>query len=155
VPRRLALGAVAAVLAAGALTQSAPAAQPLHPSRLDITVGGFLGTTYRVLWTGRSLRYETHEGSKTTRTYVRPTAARWRAFWTSMAAVKLFSWEKSYVNPRVMDGTQWSVKVTRGTSTVRSTGSNAYPLDGSGPEQTKEFARFLRAVSKLAGKPFA
>jgi hypothetical protein len=147
----LAVGAIAA----GALTPAAPAALPLHPARLDITVGGFLGTTYRVLWNGSSIRYDVREGNVLKRSRLKPSAARWRAFWRAMSAVKLFSWEESYLNPRVADGTQWSVKVRRGTLKVASHGSNAYPLDGSGPVQTAVFTRLLRAVARLIDRPFA
>ena len=53
---------------------------------------------------------------------------------------------------QAMDGLIWSAQHDLGVRPVRTGGANAYPPDGSGPEATPQFVRFLLAVERLVGR---
>lgn len=131
------------------------------PSHLDISIGGYGGTCYRVTWEGSALRYYVSEWHPPDRleAVIEPTQEGWERFWAAMDEVGLWTWKASYHAPGVMDGTQWDVEMKRGRRHVKTSGSNRYPgYREEGVEDgmpTQRFERFTKAVSALiGGRPF-
>jgi hypothetical protein len=61
-----------------------------------------------------------------------------------MDEVNVWAWRKDYIDPRVMDGTQWNLKLEYPDASVVSRGSNAFP-------EQQDFERFRAAVVMLIG----
>ena len=57
------------------------------------------------------------------------------------------NWDKQYRDPRIMDGTQWSINYSSKKVKVKSNGSNKYP---------DTYIALISYISKklLKGKPF-
>lgn len=85
-----------------------------------------------------------------------PTVEDWLKFWTSAQAVNLWIWQKSYLNPLILDGLQWSLEISYQGRTLTSEGSNAFPGWENDPEfpDDCEFGRFLHALQKLTSDRF-
>lgn len=111
------------------------------PTQLIITIGGFAGTRHEVRLQRGQLQYRTNDGQET----VTPSAEAWADFWAELDQIKIWRWQEQYDDPRILDGTQWSVAISDGARNVRSTGSNAYP---------RLFRKFLAAVGALTRRPF-
>jgi hypothetical protein len=79
---------------------------------------------------------------------VSPTDSEWRAFRTSRDQIGAWNWKTNYVDPNVLDGTEWHVIVKYGSKAVESEGANAYP-HGKGADPGPAFKKLLTAVSKL------
>ena len=86
---------------------------------------------------------------------VTPTPARWIAFSKEVEACGVWKWKKQYWT-ETLDGAEWSLRLSIGNRTIKSSGMNAYPnYDGSSnddPNVTEAFAKFRRAVARLAGR---
>ena len=52
-------------------------------------------------------------------------------FLSGLADLHIGEWKKSYVNPCVLDGTQWQIKIEyeNGRRPLKFSGSNAYPYN--------------------------
>lgn len=113
------------------------------PTQLIITIGGFAGPRHEVrLQRGRlQYQYRTDDGQET----VTPSAEAWADFWAELDRIKIWSWREQYDDPRIMDGTQWSVAISDGARSIKSVGSNRYP---------RRFQEWLQAVRALTGRPF-
>lgn len=66
-------------------------------------------------------------------------------FTKKLRQLRVLDWGQRYDNPRVLDGTQWSVEVTFDDVCIIKGGSNAYP---------KEWDEFCRCIQDVAGRPF-
>ena len=74
-----------------------------------------------------------------------PSKKDWEEFWLTVDALKVWSWEKEYVNSGICDGTVWKLKIKRKGRRRRNIfGLNAYPQ----PDGT--FESFLDAITKLS-----
>jgi hypothetical protein len=124
----------------------------LEPDVLSISVGGYMGPSYRVRWEGGGLVYEaaTTGYHSCERAVVTPSKKEWVAFWAALDAVKVREWAEHYWQP-VVDGTGWSVEIKHGGWSLHCEGSNAYPPKGDSIQPSREFRRFCRAVSRLVG----
>ncbi len=71
---------------------------------------------------------------------VTPTPEQWATFWETVRPFQ--TWGREYVDPDVLDGTQWSVLLDSGEFHVHSSGSNAYP---------EGWPRFMDALRHLTG----
>lgn len=111
------------------------------PIRLVASIGGFHGPNYAVHWIDNKLQYRTDES----RASVVPSASDWETFWGSLDKIWVWSWQASYDDPDILDGTQWALDISDGSRSVRCTGSNRYP---------RSFQKFLKAVGALVGQPF-
>lgn len=127
------------------------------PKDFSTTIGGFLGTSYRLEWHGGVLTYTTSGGgqSNAKRTDITPSEAQWREFRLALDGLKVWQWRAEYPNDSTRDGTQWSLDITYADRAIKSHGSNCYP-EASGkpngkPEPTKAFQSYLDAVQKLIG----
>ena len=132
---------------------------------LRLYIGGAIfPPNYNVVLDGKTLTYWAQtldsktqkpvEASKT----ITPSPERWREFWKSMDEVGLWRWRPRYEDPRLADGTHWSVEADHAGRSVRSQGHNLYPgqetLPGPGEIRADSgplFEKYLAAVEKLLG----
>ena len=69
-----------------------------------------------------------------------PSDEEWLEFSKSLKRLDVANWKRSYMDPHILDGTQWSFLVTTETSEIYSGGSNAYP---------EYFNGLILAINKL------
>ncbi|WP_301109781.1 hypothetical protein [Sporosarcina sp.] len=48
-------------------------------------------------------------------------------FISQLKLIDFLNWKSSYIEPYILDGTQWSIEVIREGRTIKKYGSNAYP----------------------------
>ena len=56
---------------------------------------------------------------------INPSSEQWKRFWAKMDELDVWTWQRRYDNPRVMDGAGWDVKMEHGTKKVEAYGHNA------------------------------
>ena len=139
-----------------AATNSVPSKE-LLPQQLELFWGGLPGlNTCSVQWDGKSLAYEQTYRAKKTKADINPSDQQWQRFWKQMDEVNVWSWQKRYDNPDVMDGMVWHVKMGLGTNRVETYGSNAYPgnteTNRSDINPSKLFMQYQAAVEELIGR---
>jgi hypothetical protein len=118
----------------------------IHPTYLDISIGGYPGPFYKASWEPPHLVYRCweHAGEEEPETVkLQPAAEEWQAFWSDLEAVGFWTWKAQY-KPKalILDGTGWAVSVRIRDRSVESDGDNAYP---------RGFKQFCKAVSRLVG----
>jgi len=131
-----------------------PARQAMNKSTetLNFFIGGFPGTYKRIIWLNDKLYHKMdmgeHEEEVTQGQVLNvttPSKKDWEKFWLTVDTLKVWSWEKEYVNSEICDGTEWELKIKRKGRRRRNIyGLNAYPQ----PEGT--FESFLDAITKLS-----
>ena len=122
----------------------------IRPRLFEASIGGFFGASYRVeLESDGTLLYRhnpktltSEPGTRTRR--VRVGDDQWREFRRVMDEVNVWVWRKEYIDPGVVDGTQWSLRLEYADASVFSRGSNAFP-------EQQDFERFRAAVEMLLG----
>ena len=122
----------------------------IRPRLFEVSIGGFFGASYRVeLQSDGTLLYRhnprtliSEPGTRTRR--VRVGDDQWREFRRAMDEVNVWAWRKDYIDPRVVDGTQWNLKLEYADASVVSRGSNVFP-------EQQDFERFRAAVVMLIG----
>ena len=73
---------------------------------------------------------------------IKPRKEEWKSFWEELDVLKVWNWDKKYINRGMLDGTQWELNVKReGRRHRRIYGSNAYP---------EGFDNLLKAIEKLS-----
>lgn len=130
---------------------------PNMPTIFNARIGGFLGPSYSVKLKDGSLVYSASKGGQEIdSSKIIPTAAQWREFHDALNNLNVWQWRTNYINPDVLDGTQWSLEIKFEDQSLKTCGSNCYPkADGrpnGKPEFTKEFCNYLKAVKKLLGE---
>ena len=111
--------------------------------KLRISIGGFMGSSYRVEWDGTSLVYTTFsrgyepDGEPEA---IQPTEAQWKRFWKFLDECK--EWNERYEDPDVCDGTSWLIEAAKDDFRLHSSGSNAFP---------EGFEGLLKEVRRLIG----
>ena len=119
---------------------------------LNFFIGGFPGTYKRIIWLNDKLYHKMDMGEPEEEVtpgqvlnVTTPSKKDWEEFWLTVDALKVWSWEKKYINSEICDGTQWELRIKRkGRRRRIISGSNAYPQ----PEGT--FESFLDAITKLS-----
>ena len=72
----------------------------------------------------------------------------WDEFRQQLNQAEVWKWRRRYDDLTVADGTVWKIEIEYFDQSIKSSGSNAYPIE-------KQFSLFLEAVSDLAdGNPF-
>lgn len=122
------------------------------PSSFTFVVGGFLGPTDSYVVSGTTLVHSHLDNSGDQDPELvqgEPTPEAWAAFRAELDALDAWSWDSTYLNVDVMDGTQWVLGVEWDGRTIQSSGSNAFP-GSPGPEYGEQFERLIAAVEALA-----
>lgn len=123
---------------------------PSPPDTFEASIGGFTGASYRVSLIDKdTLLYEMNPQTFTTaegtrREKVKVTPADWETFRKKLEAANIWSWKSEYLDPNVLDGTVWQLKIAYPEQEQTSRGSNAYPLKS-------EFNLLTAAISDLIG----
>lgn len=81
---------------------------------------------------------------------------RWRALRRNLDAVNAWDWNEWYFAP-ACDGAGWHLDLAWGKRLISVSGSNAYPGEDATQidyEPSRRFERYLRAMSRLVGRPF-
>lgn len=83
----------------------------------------------------------------------RPDERLWRNFWRSVNRLDVWSWQRNYTTPGVMDGTDWSMLLRYQGRSVRSSGSNGYPKKGeiSDEFERSDLEKLAKALNRLTG----
>jgi len=117
-------------------------------SSLKATVGGYWGNTYEVnidlinskaTWTV-NMGLDAGESHHLTFN----TQAK-EKFLSLLKRSKLLEWQDSYVDPGILDGTQWSVRIILEGEELYKYGSNEYP---------KKWDTFCISVKELVDREF-
>lgn len=116
------------------------------PIALSARIGGFAGPSYAVKIVNGALRYYHNPsgfiGRHTDSTHIDTSNDQWISFRNTLEEINIWSWDESYLNPDIVDGTSWNVQIKYNDKSIESGGSNATP---------PEFHIFLKAVSELVG----
>ena len=120
---------------------------------LNFFIGGFSGGYERIIWLNGKL-YHLMDGEpedeevrpEEVLNVTTPSTKEWEEFWQTVDTLKVWSWEKEYINSDIIDGTEWELRIKReGRRRRRISGLNAYPQ----PKGT--FNSFIKAINKLSG----
>lgn len=115
---------------------------------LRASVGGFFEgyynidvnlTTLQVVW-----RFLVGGEEETIQKTIRPTTAK--KFIEDLKMVHLLNWKEKYMEPGVLDGTQWSVEIIRNGRNIRKHGDNKFP---------DEWDLFCNLMREITGKSFS
>jgi hypothetical protein len=133
----------------------------MKPEKLDLYIGGYMGTSYSVAlnrgtllykcWSDRSGTEEKHK--------VKPSPEAWEKFWSSLDELGSWSWKGSYQPSEIiLDGTSWSVEISVAGRSIEAHGCNAYPPSSPRTKRPREpgesgsrFNEFRKAVCVLLG----
>ena len=119
---------------------------------LNFFIGGFFGGYERIIWLNGKL-YHLMDGVSEDEeirpgqvlNVTTPSTKDWEEFWQTVDTLKVWSWEKEYINSDIIDGTEWELRIKReGRRRRRIYGLNAYPQ----PERI--FNSFVKAINKLS-----
>jgi hypothetical protein len=126
------------------------------PRKLSARIGGMLSVTFQVELTDGALVYTSSRARETTELVkIKPTPDQWREFRAALDDINVWRWEPSYINRKILDGTQWSLEIEYADRSLKTGGSNSYPDDkgkpNGQPQSTPAFARYRATVEKLLG----
>ena len=116
--------------------------------KIEASVGGYFGGFYQVeVDLENNLVSWTHGGEgeleETVHRNIRLTTVK--KFLEQLETINLLNWEAKFIDPGVLDGTQWHVEIVMDGHTITKHGSNCYP---------EQWGKFRQAISKITGKPF-
>lgn len=114
------------------------------PSRLDLSVCGYMGTSYTVALKRGVLHHVTYgcgcvPEKKST---VRPTEEQWISFLAALDSLRVWRWRSRHEEPGVCGGTSWKAEITWGDKSIETSGCNSFP---------RAFEAYLEAVRTLLG----
>ena len=130
------------------------------PQQFFFYIGGYPGPFYTITKKGRALVYSWEgrgDSDELTGEIIEcyPTRAQWLEFWTDVGSIDIWSWDEEYVEPGVLDGTQWKLELKFDGKILKCTGSNKYPGQDRRKDRlglyTETFKALLRAIRKLIG----
>ena len=61
-----------------------------------------------------------------------PSNEEWNKFLESIVRLDVAHWKRSYMDPSILDGTQWHLQIKTESSEIDTGGSNAYPENFNG-----------------------
>ncbi len=117
------------------------------PEVFQLAIGGHFGPSYNIDLDGGFIRYVASEDGRERETRkISPGTSGWDRFRTELEEIDVWSWQPSYSESSILDGTSWFLVIEWPDRSLRTSGSNAYPPG---------WDAFCRAVQKLAkGLPF-
>ena len=111
-----------------------------QPAKFETSSNQFRGNWTVVKWDGTKLQIERAIGGKARNTALTPSPAAWQAFWKEMDAIKVWKWEKEYIDKTIADGHSWSLNFENSGKKIVSGGSNRFP---------QQFNRYEKALKQL------
>ena len=110
------------------------------PEEFRITASSFYGRSFTLIIRDKKLIYH---ATKPEQKIIRdPAENDWNIFWKKTIDLKIWLWNKSYVDHGSSDGQNWGIKLEFGKLKLQTYGS------GDHPENYKEF---LEAAKVLIG----
>ena len=110
---------------------------------IKIAIGGHLGVSYSIeRVAGNTISYEVFDWGRRDRQTVAITEEAVQQFEQTLMSLNVNYWQERYIDPRIYDGTSWTVKIKSGDVNIKSGGTNAYP---------DRFDEFCSAVETLLG----
>ena len=73
-----------------------------------------------------------------------PSDEEWLEFSKSLKRLDVANWKRSYMDPSILDGTQWHLQIKTESSEIDTGGSNAYP---------ENFNGLITSINKLIPLP--
>ena len=121
--------------------------------------GGWKGPGITIKVKGSQLRYWKDQWPTQPSTICKELLSQdWQRFLERLSELDFWNWLSRY-HPEelILDGTVWSVRVSHGEVTQKSSGENAYPADSdvkaiSTGEYSQRFNFFLDALTELVGQ---
>ncbi|MDA3886508.1 MAG: hypothetical protein PF638_13020 [Candidatus Delongbacteria bacterium] len=110
------------------------------PEEFRITLSSFYGRSFTLLFRDKKLVYQSTRPEE--KLFRVPADEDWDKFWKESVKLKIWLWNKSYVDRSSSDGQNWSVKIKIGKMNLHSYGSGQFP---------ENFENFLVAIRKLLG----
>ena len=109
-----------------------------HPLLFRLSLSSFYGRSYNLVYRNDQIVYNS---TRPSRKIIRvPSEEDWNKFWKKSVSLKIWLWEKEYIDRSTSDGSHWSVDIEIGKMKLRSYGSNKRPHN---------FDDFLNAVRTL------
>jgi len=116
------------------------------PQEFKFTIGGFFSDNCIIEFKDNKLAHGFSNAWDKSNLYSRneviPTPSAWNKFWTKVEKIQVWKWKKEYIDPDILDGEQWSLKIKKQNKTLNVYGLNSYP---------ETFNQFKKAISKLLG----
>jgi hypothetical protein len=110
-------------------------------------VGGYFGPNYHVEINIISGKVTWSEGLYKEAEYEKKVNVEdIKQFIEGLRKCRILKWGQEYVQPYVLDGTQWSIEIEFNDICIYKAGSNAYP---------KKWKRFCKLIENLTDKPFS
>jgi hypothetical protein len=123
--------------------------KPIQNVSADFRVGGFFGTTYVVKIKDNVLSYRTYKQGVTSEWQKQTLSAEdIEKLESKFIELDVVNWDKQYINPNIMDGTNWFIQYSSKRIKIKSRGKNKYP------DSYKSIMTYL-SKELLKGKPFA
>jgi len=108
------------------------------PVAFRISISSYYGRSFSLVVRDDKLIYNsTRPECKTVRD---PSADDWQRFWKKTVNLKIWLWDKQYIDRSRSDGSHWSVNLEVGKLKLMTYGSNSYP---------ENFNEFIQAVREL------
>ncbi|MFO7811007.1 MAG: hypothetical protein R6V47_06525 [Candidatus Delongbacteria bacterium] len=109
-----------------------------RPVVFRLNLSSFYGRSYTVVYRNDHILYNS---TRPSRKIIRvPSEEDWDKFWKKSVSLKIWLWDREYLDRSTSDGSHWSVDIEIGKMKMRSYGSNIRPHN---------FDDFLNAVRKL------
>ncbi|MBN2789852.1 MAG: hypothetical protein JXR69_06660 [Candidatus Delongbacteria bacterium] len=110
------------------------------PEEMRITLSSFYGRSFTILLRDNKLIYHaTRPEEKLVRD---PSDDDWDKFWKETVNLKIWLWNRSYVDKSTSDGQNWSVNIKVGKLKLHTYGSGEFP---------DNYEEFLVVLRKLIG----
>ncbi len=112
--------------------------------KIDFHIGGNRGPNYNVTWDGDLLTVQSWDPEKVELIHppIEASKRKWQNFWKKVEVADVWNWKGNYELP-ACDGTHWSLEMSHGDRSIKSSGDNDYP---------QSFDLFLKAIQNLTGR---
>ncbi len=79
-----------------------------------------------------------------------------KAFWQQIDSIGVWDWQEKYMDPHILDGTQWHLKLVHDDREKKIYGSNMFPpnISVSDNRKSKVFHQLCQAVNELIGRKY-
>ncbi len=90
--------------------------------------GGFRGPSIEIMYKKNNFEISfMNQGHFVTHYIKQPSKIKWDKFFLFLDDIKIWEWKKEYIDPNILDGTQWEIKISNSYKKIKSYGSNKFP----------------------------
>lgn len=112
---------------------------------IEATVGGYFGGHYTVTIDFNSLVITWKHPEGVTKIEKSMKSGRAKDFRNQLKSTGLLNWKSKYIEPGVLDGTQWHIDICTNGRKIRKVGDNDFP---------DEWGEFCKFIEDLTGQVF-